>query len=261
MKHRVLYILFSLLLSAGGLLIWTTLAQAYTSDIQAGEIVINEVMVNPGGTDNLREWFEVKNVSSRDLNLGNCTVADGEGSFTISDPTTVTVGSYFLFCGSSGGVTEMCAGYCGYTYTAASGSGIYLANGGDSITITCGSTVLDAINFESVWPGGGPVEEYSFEFGLPTGTPINQAYQANDDGNNWGIAHEVSSFGYCGGADLEDHGTPTYRNDDVLGPNAVTLHALTTGDFEVALTIGVLLITGAVTGLAACMLPRWIRKH
>jgi hypothetical protein len=216
-------------------------------------------MYNPGGTDNLREWFEVKNVSSRDLNLGNCTVADGEGSFTISDPTTVTVGSYFVFCGSSGGVTEMCAFHCGYTYTVASGSGIFLANTGDSITITCGSTVVDAICFEGYWPAG--LADFSMEFGLPTGTPINQAYQANDDGGNWGTPEEMWYFGYCGGTDPLDYGTPKYRNSDVLGPNAVTLHALTTGDFEVALTIGVLLTTGAVTGLAACMLPRWIRKH
>ena len=156
----------------------------------------------------------------------------------------------------------MCAIFCNYTYTAASGSGIYLANGGDSITITCGSTVIDAISFEGLWPAG--LSDYSMEFGLPTGTPINQAYQANDDGNNWGTAWGESSFGYCGesgGTDMEDHGTPKFRNDDVLGPNAVTLHALTTGDFEVTLTIGVLLITGAVTGLAACMLPRWVRKH
>jgi hypothetical protein len=44
-------------------------------------------------------------------------------------------------------------------------------------------------------------------------------------------------------------------------PNAVTLHALTAGGFEVALPTRLLLTTGAVMSLAIGILPRWIRKR
>jgi hypothetical protein len=72
MGLQALRIIASVLLAAGALLLCGALAHAYTADIEVGDITINEVMWGPVGNDNYREWFEVKNMAGRDLDLAAC---------------------------------------------------------------------------------------------------------------------------------------------------------------------------------------------
>lgn len=211
-----LRLLASTLLAAAALLLWSALTQAYTDDIQPGEIVINEVMWGPEGTETLREWSEVKNVSSRDLDLGGCKFTDGTYTVTINTPTTVTAGSYFVFCrrevDTPSEVQE-----CDYEYGS-----IGLNQGGDSITITCGVTVVDSINFGSKWPAGeNDVSAMAFNLRLDQGDTADNAHERNDQGNRWCDASSV--YTYTDGT--TDLGTPGEKNDVCTGwsPNAVRL--------------------------------------
>ena len=215
-KYRVLLVLFSLFLASGVTLLFAALVQAYTDDIQPGEIVINEVMWGPEGTETLREWFEVKNVSDRDLDLGGCRLTDGTYTVTVSSPTTVTSGSYFVFCrrqtSTSSEVQE-----CNYEYGS-----IGLNQSGDSITITCGITAVDSVNF-SPWPAGtNDVSAMAFNLRPNQGDTVDNAVTLNDQGDRWCEASSV--YTYTDGT-TTDLGTPGEKNDVCTSwnPNAIAL--------------------------------------
>ncbi len=199
-------------------------ALGYTSDIQAGEIVINEVLANPGGTDDYREYFEIVNVSSRSLDLGNCTFYDASNNtITIAASTVVAAGGYFVFCAAGRLETRRISGSaCNYPYAYSSNFSLN-NSGAESITISCGSTVIDSMSYS------GSTTGTSRSFGLPTGTERNQAHVANDNSANW--ANSTSTFTYAGTngstTDTSDIGTPGAKNDDVLGATAITLRTLT----------------------------------
>lgn len=67
-----------------------------------GQLLINEIMVNPAGEDALQEWFEVKNVLPVPVNLNGLSVVSNNGSFTVSGAGYILpAGGLFLFAHSS----------------------------------------------------------------------------------------------------------------------------------------------------------------
>jgi hypothetical protein len=241
MGLQALRIIASVLLAAGALLLCGALAHAYTADIEVGDITINEVMWGPVGNDNYREWFEVKNMAGRDLDLGGCTVTDNSGTFTITELTTITAGAYFLFCLRTSTTASEVPG-CDYQYYYA--DDVRLANGGDSITITCGITVVDAISFESGWPAGGS-NGPAMAFNLRSGDMPSEAGTLNDQPDRWCSATSVFTYTDDTTTDL---GTPGGKDDVCTGwtPNAIALShvgARPGSSWYVALlSIGVLII-------------------
>ncbi len=237
-RTLILSVVLSALLWVG---LWLTIAARTQQTPSAGELVIDEIMYDPTTEEPDTEWFEVKNVSNADLDVGGCTISDGEATHTIASNTVIPSGDYFVF-GYSSVITGVTV-----DYPYGSTGKLQLANGGDQITITCNSTVIDAVNYDdsSPWPSDSSGAGKSIAFGVPSGGGTDYA-ALNDDGNNWG--HSTSQIG-GGNTDL---GTPGARNDDVLGPNAITLRRLTAKpvvpELELVLTalFGMTMLGGAL---------------
>jgi len=179
-----------------------------------GDLVINEIMYNPSTSEPSTEWFEIKNVSGSALDVGGCTITDGEDTHTIDTATTIPVDDYFVF-GYASSISGVTVDY--YYGRSGNGSGVELRNSspGDEITIACGATTIDTVSYgiSSPWPSN--TNGKAISFGVPTGGGTNYA-TLNDNASNW--KHSTSTC--CSGSDF---GTPGAVNDDILGATVVTL--------------------------------------
>jgi hypothetical protein len=160
----------------------------------AGQVIISEIMVDPTTAEPDNEWFELHNPSTAAFNLEGCVVADGAGSFTITGALVIPSGGYLSLARSEDpGFTP------DYVYPT-----ISLNNGGDSLTLTCSSTVVDAVVFTSGFPiDPGKAMNLS---------PDSLDATANDDAANWCIA-SVSydgNLGTPGAANSTCGSAPTY---------------------------------------------------
>jgi len=168
-----------------------------------GDIVINEIMQNPGVvSDTLGEWFEVYNSTADPVLLDGCVVKNGDGSdsFTIAS-LTIAGGEYTVLSNNgdfdtNGGVNV------DYEY-----SGFTLGNGDDEIVIECEGTIID-----EVWYDGGT------DFPDPAGASMSLCPGLdnidNDNGSNWQEATSPYGDG--------DLGTPGALNDSCDGVCADT---------------------------------------
>ncbi len=231
---------FKALLAMLCTVLWLAAAAHAQQTPTAGDLVINEIMYNPSTTEPDTEWFEVKNVSGNELDINGCTISDGEDTHTISGASPITAGDYFVF-GYSNSITGVTVDY------AYGPSNIRLANTGDQITITCEATTIDTVSYGDSSPWPSSVNGWAIAFGVPTGGGTDYA-TLNDDGNNW--EHSTSQIG-GGNTDL---GTPGARNDDVLGPNAITLSTFAANAVE-DLSAAASWPLAALAGIAALTLP------
>lgn len=169
------------------------------SDLAVGDLVITEVMRNPGKVnDSAGEWFEVLNQSGGDVDLDGLYVYDdGTNSFTVSGTLLATDGMYVVF-GNNGTTTTNGGVSVDYIY---SGSAMSLGNGDDELSLAeskSKTTVFD----EVVWSD----DYYPDTSGASAS--LDQDYDTadeNDHNGNWCDA--VSSYG------LGDLGTPGDAND------------------------------------------------
>ena len=69
------------------------------SDLNAGDLVISEIMHDPDAVSDYRgEWFEVYNATNDDINLNGLTVSGFSGeSISVATDTILTSGDYFVF--------------------------------------------------------------------------------------------------------------------------------------------------------------------
>ncbi|MFN5620804.1 MAG: gliding motility-associated C-terminal domain-containing protein [Flavobacteriales bacterium] len=74
-----------------------------------GQVIINEVMVDPTGSDgtppNSSEWIELYNPTGADIDISCMLISDGDVVLTIPSPTTIPAGGTFTI-GSSVGLTS-----------------------------------------------------------------------------------------------------------------------------------------------------------
>jgi len=120
--------------------------------IGAGDLVITEVMANPAGADEGREWFEVFNASGCTLDLTGLTVVAGnaDGSSTARMPlsaVTIEPGRYLVF-GSA--MPAAAPAWMDVPYATALGS---LRNSDGRLALVCGETVIDAMTYASAPDG------------------------------------------------------------------------------------------------------------
>ncbi len=142
-----------------------------------GELVVTEIMRNPETVvDADGEWFEIHNPSSTtSYQLGGCIVeSNNDPGFTIEADLVIGPGEYVLF----GEDTALDPGFVA-DYEWPSGNAFVLANGADTISLSCGGTLVDEVSYTS----GAP-------FPNVAGAAMNLdpgSYDAaaNDDGNNW----------------------------------------------------------------------------
>jgi hypothetical protein len=116
----------------------------------AGDLVITEIMYDPDAVnDDVGEYVEIYNPTSSNFTLEGCTIEDNAGTHTIGT-LVVGPGEHAVLArsddaGVNGGITGA------YSFAA----DIQLGNSGDVITITCGGTAIDTVDFEGGWPCGG----------------------------------------------------------------------------------------------------------
>ena len=123
------------------------------SPINVGDIVVYEIMANPDGNDGELEWFEVVNVSSKDIDLQGWTIKDQDGS----NPDTHVIGSSllvpaggFAVLGRSTDTNVNGGAPVDYAY----GSDMTLGNAGDEIELVePGGLSIDVVAWtDPPWP-------------------------------------------------------------------------------------------------------------
>ncbi len=167
---------------------------ACKANLLSGDLVITEIMANPEGTDEGREWFEIYNATTAPIDLEGVKLiasrADGTSDLLhVMRAISIEPGQY-LVCG--GVIDDVKPAYVDYAYGADLGS---LRNTGGRLSLECGENVVDRIVYSEVDEG------YSWGF---DGSQVPDA-AANDDLGAWCNA-EVEYIS-------EAYGTPGSSND------------------------------------------------
>ena len=166
------------------------------SNINEGDLVINEIMPNPLAVDDSDgEWFEIHNTTAADIDMFGLTIADdGSDSFTINSSLIVPAGGYVIFAendnsGTNGGLPTV-------DFLIPNPTQFALANTADELLILDGTTELDRVAWDtnSGWP-------YTNGHSLALTDPTLN----NSDVANW---LEFSDAQYGDG----DYGTPRALN-------------------------------------------------
>lgn len=71
----------------------------------SNEIIINELFINPSGTDTNKEWIELYNKGSKDINLGNWKIKNGEKETTLSNKLVVKKNNHIIIDGKNLGTS------------------------------------------------------------------------------------------------------------------------------------------------------------
>jgi hypothetical protein len=175
-----------------------TMAAMCTMMPTTGELAFTEIMADPTiSTDSDGEWFEMRNLTARVIDLSGCMIesstSTGMESFTITS-LSVAPGAYVTFARNSNAPFV-----ADYTYNA----GINLNNTTDSLALYCddgmATHLVDYVGYDN-----------GATFPDPTGAsislnPARVSATQNDLGSNWCAAS--SSFG------VGDLGTPGAAND------------------------------------------------
>ena len=149
----------------------------------AGQLVISEVMAlsQTGGGDN-GEWFELYNATDKALDLEGCWLADKKPQqFQFAEPVVVPAGAYLVLAVSNDpadnhGLVDP------YVY-----GGFSLSNEGEALSLTCGTTVIDAISF----PASAAVAGVAWQLSSAKLDAV-----ANDAASAWCAA--TAAFGTAG---------------------------------------------------------------
>jgi hypothetical protein len=186
------------------------------SNLLPGDLVITEIMANPAGNDEGKEWFEIFNASKTEIDLSGVKVsagrADGSGElFHVISKAKIQAGQYFVLGGI---LPDVKPEFVNYAYGADLGS---LRNSNGRISVECGNSILDRAVY------GDLLDGVSKEF---DGSGVPDAL-TNDNLEAWcdaTIEYEPGSFGTpgapnepCGGSSqntCNDGGTKR----DVVAP-------------------------------------------
>ncbi len=113
------------------------------AELQAGELVITEVMANPDAcSDEAGEWVEVLNLHDAAVDLSGLKLCDAAGCGPVDGVGVLEAGAVAVLARSASACGVEVAG----TFSAA------LSNGGDEVALL-GSVTLDAVAYASADPG------------------------------------------------------------------------------------------------------------
>lgn len=173
-------------------------AQAESFNANPGEIIINEIMQNPSGTESQREWFEFYNKTEHSIDLNNCFI---RGTYTTeshtiksSKGTTIIPSRGYLVLAINGDTDKNGGISPDYVYGLYQ---FYLGNGADKIILSCDDVEIDKVEYDG---------------GVTFPDPDGASMILGDPGldNNVGSSWCVSSSAFGAG----DKGTPGAKNDD-----------------------------------------------
>ncbi len=158
----------------------------------AGDLVVTEIMANPAGTDDGKEWFEIHNPTSAAIDLTGVRLeaakADGLSDKShLMGAVDIQPGQYLVL---GGVLDEVKPDYVDYAYAADLG-GLY--NGSGRITLYCNEALVDRVVYAEM-PDG---RSLGFDGALPPDSVVN------DDLDSWcesEVEYETGSFGTPGTA-------------------------------------------------------------
>jgi hypothetical protein len=140
----------------------------------AGELIIDELLINPAGTDTNREWIEIANVSTATLDLHQLHVADAASDVAV-DAGVLAPGG-LLVLGQSLDPTKNGGAPIAFSF----GNAISLNNGGDSISICLGPCATGVMLDQVVWTAdlGAAFDGHAAIVGSPPGLfcPADQPF-------------------------------------------------------------------------------------
>lgn len=114
------------------------------TDLAPGELVVSELLANPDACpDETGEWVEIHNAAGVPVDLTGLELVDASGNVAVVGGGVVEAGALAVLVR---GATP-----CGPTPTGTYDAVLSLNNGGDSLTLRVGETVLDATSY----PGSG----------------------------------------------------------------------------------------------------------
>jgi hypothetical protein len=182
--------------------------------IEPGDLVITEYMSNPSGTDAGKEWFEVQNVSGRDLYLGGLNVFDSAAAsgaagetFVVSEDPLLADGQFIVF--------EQVAGAAGATpattWDWGGTTAFELTNTTDSVVLSWRDVEIDRIAWSSASPTWPAREGYSVQLNRGDTIVDNTAVA------NWCV---TPSAVY----DTVNRGTPGVQNPACEAPTDLTAY-------------------------------------
>jgi hypothetical protein len=160
------------------------LASASHAAILPGELLISEVLANPGAvSDTAGEWFELYNASANAIDLNGVKIRDeGSNAFTIAGSLIINAGDYLVF--GRNGDAAVNGGYnADYVY-----SSFTMGNTNDAIIVESGGNIIASLIYndaalygangrsaELIWNGSAfsyQLTSTGLKFGLgDSGTP------------------------------------------------------------------------------------------
>lgn len=163
--------------------------------VAIGDLIVSEIMANGnGGNGDLGEWFEIANVSNKNLDLNGISITGKSSDTPIVVSTSIPIkpGEAVVFAPSAD-VTKNGGHTPTVTYTQ---SKFPLANDADTITINLGTTVIDTVSYDTTAAGKWPIVTQGKALQL-SATKFNAL--ANDAKDNWCYAAKAfGSLGYLG---------------------------------------------------------------
>jgi len=172
-------------------------ATAAASTPGAGELVVTEIMNDPGAVDgDFGEWIELWNATARTLDLEGIEVTDDDGvGFVIEGPLPVGADGRLVL-----GVSDDTAVNGGvpvdYAYDVEL---VKLGNDDDAVILRADGVTVDAVAYD-------PVEGFPAEEGASKSlSPLQHGATANDAATAWCVASSTYGAG--------DRGTPGAGND------------------------------------------------
>ncbi|MCB9506958.1 MAG: lamin tail domain-containing protein [Myxococcales bacterium] len=161
----------------------------------AGQVIFSELMPDPGTTQN-GEWFELHNTTSGAFDLAGCGITDNAATYTIPSTLIIPADGYIVIANCNDAATCEGMGVADLVQPNV----IQLGNSGDTLTLTCNSTTIDAFVYSSTFDVDSQANQLD---------PSQFSDTLNDDQNHWCPSRSISTFGLAGNL---KRGTPGEAN-------------------------------------------------
>ena len=196
-KSQKSVLLLSAILILCTAVLFPMITHAVGNDVQAGELVITEVMANPAELPDANgEWFEVYNPGTTSFDLNGCKIRDdGTNSHTISGTVTIAPMSYAVLARDAISLTTTTVAYEYASFD--------LSNATDEIIIECNGVEIDRVEYDSAKGFPAVASGASMQ--------LNAVGLDNNVGANWSVSTQTW-------AGSTDKGTPNMANAIVATP-------------------------------------------
>lgn len=241
-------------------------------DVGVGDIVINELMIDPNGSDNEREWFEIHNLTGSNIDIDGWIILDDDfdcHEIATANGTTLVPANGKLVLG----VTSDAGGAnADYVY----GSDITLANSGDELELqentTCADKngqVIDRFVWGTTFDLVGRSRAYcGCDRSNPSCDTNAEIAANNDDTDRWYRTDNGANDPHYGDGGYGTPGDPNGDDDELvdwcsaLDPTSVTCISLAANQSTGWPTVtGISLASAGLLFLVALVLRRLIGRR